>query len=134
MPDTLTEPVDGLAPGEGAQERGLAVSDHAGDADDLALAGAERDVGEAVSAQPVHPKQRRLVGGGHVLGRERGRQRAPDDHGEEVGVRDLGDGERPAELSVAQDGDAIGDLAHLAQPVRDVDDGRSRRGQRCGRR
>ena len=56
-------------------------------------------------------------------------ERAPDDHGEEVSVRDLGDGERPAELSVAQDGDAIGDLAHLAQPVRDVDDGRSRRGQ-----
>ena len=57
----LTVPVAAVAPGERAQERRLAVADHAGDADDLAAAGGERDVGEAVSAQPLDPQQRLVV-------------------------------------------------------------------------
>ena len=84
---------------------------------------------EAVSAQPFDLQQRRLAGRGHVLRREGGLERAPDDHREQVGVRDLRHGGGPAELAVAQDRDAIGDLANLAQPVRDVDDGRARRGE-----
>ena len=37
--------------------------------------------------------------------------------------------EVPRELAVAQDGDPIGDLANLGQPVRDVDDRRPVRGE-----
>ena len=85
----------------------------------------KRDVVEAVPAQPFDLQQRRLVGRGLVLRREGRLERAPDDHGEEVVVRDVRDGGRPAHLAVAQDGDPVGDLANLGQPVGDVDDGRS---------
>ncbi len=60
-----------------------------------------------------------------MLGREGRFERPPDDHGEEVGVRDVRDGVGSPDLSVAQDGDTIGDLPNLAEAVRDVDDGRS---------
>ena len=79
---------------------------------------------EALSAQPVDPHQRRLVGGGCVLRREDCLERPTDDHREEVGVRDVPDRRSPAKRAVAQDGDAIRDLTDLTQPVRDVDDGR----------
>ena len=114
-----------LSPGQCTQERRLAVARHTGDAHDLALADRERDALEAVSAQPVDQQDRRLVGDGRVLRGEGGLEGAPDDPGEEVGVRDVLDRRGPARRAIAEDRDAIGDRANLAQPVRDVDDGRA---------
>ena len=114
-----------LAPGKRAQERRLAVADDAGDAHDLALAGRERDVREAVSAQSCDAQDGRLAVDRTVLRREGRLERAPDDHREEIGVGDVRDRGCPAERAVSQDRDAIGDLAHLAETMRDVDDRRS---------
>jgi hypothetical protein len=113
-----------FSPGKGTEESRLTVADHTRHTHDLPLPGRERDVVEAVSAQPFHLQQRRLVAGGRVFRREGGFESPPDDHGEEVGVGDLPDGGCPAEPAVAEDGDPIGDPSNLGQTVRDVDDGR----------
>jgi hypothetical protein len=115
----LTDPVAGPRP-ESARRN----ADHAGDPHDLPFARNERDVLEAVSAQSFYPQERRWVGAGRVLRREGGPERAPDNHGEEVGVRYLLDRGGPPKRAVAQNGDTIGDLANLAEPVGDVDNGR----------
>ena len=75
-----------------------------------------------MATQAFDPQQRPLVVRVNVLRRERRLERATDDHGEEVGVGDVRDGGGAAELAVAQDRDAVGDLTHLGQPVGDVDD------------
>ena len=117
------------APGERTQQGRLAVADHACDAHDLALPGSERDVVEALPAQSLDPQQRSLAGLRSVLRREGRLERAADDQGEEVVVRDVLHRGRAAIRPVAQDGDAVGDLADLAEPVGDVDDRRPFRGQ-----
>ena len=58
-----------------------------------------------------------------MLRREGGFKSAPDDHREALGVRDVRDRRSPADRAVAQDSDAIRDLANLAKPVSDVHDG-----------
>ena len=75
-----------------------------------------------MAAQPFDLKERRPVGFGLVLRRERRLERAPDDHGEQVAVRDVLDRGCPAQRTVAQNRDAVGDLADLAEAVGDVDD------------
>ena len=86
-----------------------------------------------VPAQPSTRSSGASSASGCVLRREGRLERAADDHREQLVVRDLGDGGRPADRAVAQHGDPVGDLPHLGEPVRDVDDGRSLAPRACGR-
>ena len=98
--------------------------DQAGQADDLAVVHLEGDVAHDRPAQPIDGdadlplRQVRVLDVGE-LG-----QLAADDHLDEGRLARLGGADRADQRAVAEDGDAIGDLAHLVQVVRDEEDGR----------
>ena len=119
-------PLDpGLEPEERLGELGLAVALHAGDGEDLAAAHVEADVvddevpdrvddGEALDHECGLAELRLLLLHGELDG-------AADHERRELGVRGGGRG-LADDLAEADDGDAVGDLAHLAQLVRDEHD------------
>jgi hypothetical protein len=73
----------------------------------------------------ISPRREQVVVGVRrlVLGREGRIELTTDDQREELVVGDAVDGSASAQLAVAEDGHALGELAHLGEPVRDVHDG-----------
>ena len=120
----MTVPVDVR---ERAQELGLPVADHACDAHDLAPEGCDRDVLETRTTEPIDLQQRRVLAGPCMLRREGSVETTADDQGQKLGVRDVLHRRCPAHGSVPEHGDAVGDVADLAQAVCDVDDCRPTR-------
>ena len=126
-PSSVIEPSSArLQPHDRLGELGLAVALHAGDREDLAAAHLERDVRDDVLAAGVDDRE--------VL-RRRARRRpasacglldhqldgAADHHRRHLGVG-VGRLRLADDLAEADDGDLVGDLAHLAQLVRDEHD------------
>ncbi len=112
-------------PDEGLGELGLAVALHAGDREDLAGAHVEADVvdddlvlrvddREALDDERAIAELRRVLVHRQLDG-------ATDHELGELGVR-RGRRRFAHDLAEADDGDAVGDLAHLAQLVGDEDD------------
>ena len=54
---------------------------------------------------------------------------ASDHHADDAGMVEFGGGAAADETPVAQNGDAVGDLEHLLQPMRHEDDGEAARAQ-----
>ena len=124
-----------VSPARARSSAALAVADDAGDPDDLAAPRGERDVGEAAAARgPSTSQQRRIVVGRTRFGGKVDASVRPmisaSSSASVMSVTDAG----AAQRAVAQDRDAVRDLAHLAEPVRDVDDRRSVRREAAGRR
>ncbi|MGC0369302.1 hypothetical protein RKD05_001554 [Microbacterium sp. SLBN-111] len=118
-----------LESGEGADERGLSIPLDARETDDLAGADGEGDVVEVVAPQSADRQPVGILdraGDAALLGEHR-LELAPDGAFDDLRLVDLGGGEGPAHLAVAEHRDAVGDLLHLGDPVRDVDHRRAAR-------
>ena len=114
---------------ERAQELALAVAGDAGDADDLAALSGHADIVEGAGGQVP---DRELGAAGlrpRALRREHAGHGAADDEPQHLLIRHLADRSRAPDLAVAQHGRAVGDLADLLEPVRDVDHGGAARGR-----
>ena len=100
-----------LAPGAG----------DAGQADDLAGVDVEVDAVHGAAAQAADGEQR--LRRSHVrLGGGRGLDAVADDQLDEPLVIELGHGHGGRQLAVAQHRDPVGELEHLVEVVRDVED------------
>jgi hypothetical protein len=109
---------------EGTDELRLPVALDTRQSDDLAPPNAEAHVlemraGQARDFQP-HVVARRPDG--RPLGREDGLQGASDDEFDDVLLGHLISVERSADRAIAEHGEPVGDLLHLGDAVRDVDD------------
>ena len=108
-----------LQAGKGAHQFRLTVAGNARHPDDLPLGHVEADILEALAGVRRNRKTyitRRSL----QLGRKCRAQRAADDQTQKVGVADFTDQGAAPEASVAQHGDAIGDLAEFGQAMSDV--------------
>ena len=117
-------------PGEGAQQVALAVAHDPADADDLAAATREGDVGEAVAGEPVDVQDD--VAEGVVRAASAGRSASswrPTIMASSSSSVTSSTRRAAAQPAVAQHGDALGEHPHLGEAVGDVDDGGPRRGQ-----
>ena len=109
--------------GERLEQLGLAVARHAGDADDLAPPHREADALDALDPErvldhEVRHLEHRLARPGRRLVHAQAHLAADHQLGELLGRR-LGRGQRRDDLALAHDGHDVGDLADLAQLVRD---------------
>jgi hypothetical protein len=104
---------------------------HARKPEDLACPDGQTDVGEVTPGQPLHDQSLLPSGGGldRCLRRKDCAEGPPDDELDDLLLRDVGRVEYTANLSVTQDGEAVGDVLDLANAVRDVDDRRAAGGE-----
>ena len=107
---------------DGASDLGPARAHEAGEADDLAAPELERDVGEEAAArEALGPEDD--VSELHLLLREELVERAPDHEPDDLRLGELIGRARLDVTAVADDGDDVGELADLLEPVADVEDG-----------
>ena len=98
-----------------------ARADEAGEADDLAAPKLEGDVGEeAAAGEALGPEDD--VSELHLLLREELVERAPDHQPDDLRRGELVGRARLDVTAVADDGDDVGELADLLEPVADVED------------
>ena len=112
----------GSTPKMRACDLGPARADEPGEADDLAAPELERDVGEEAAArEALGPEDD--VSELHLLLREELVERAPDHQPDDLRLGELVGRARLDVTAVADDGDDVGELADLLEPVADVEDG-----------
>ena len=109
---------------EGTGQLGASRPDQPGHAEDLARAQIECRARHAGSGQLAHREPDGRVAPGELLGRERRRQRPAEHRFDQRRLALHRRRRRPDDLAVAQHGDRVGEVEHLAQEVRDQEDRR----------
>ncbi len=105
-----------------ARDLGAARADQAAQADDLAGAYREADVGDPVVGRETFDVEQQLARVLAVLARIGAVDRTPDHQAHQVVRRGLGGQHRGDPAAVAQHRDAVAEREHLRETVRDVDD------------